>query len=209
MPSVRKNTKATSEGVSNAPSFVELVSKNNLCFSEKRLFNKLMKVEGFEFTDAEHDNGGKTKFGITEKTLRKYTDKRVDKLTIADAEYVVKQEFFIPLRIVDVSKVSERISYELLEFAYHSGISRSVKALQNGINAFTIDNEEIKVDGVIGNITIGALQTLKEKRAEIFRKGTLLSYFNVEQGYFYNEIIRANPTQKKWLRGWYLKRIQQ
>lgn len=86
---------------------------------------------------------------------------------------------------------SQTVADELFDTAVNMGVSRAVRFLQESL---VVLGEKIKVDGQIGPKTINAAN---KADAEM-----LVRLLNLFQGARYVEIVRADPTQNVFLRGW-------
>jgi lysozyme family protein len=81
------------------------------------------------------------------------------------------------------------------------GVKKSVEYLQRTINILNRnqrDYADIKVDGVIGNKTIEALQIC-------IKRNTATKVLNVINGFqvkHYLTLMERNPTDEKWI-GWF------
>jgi lysozyme family protein len=80
----------------------------------------------------------------------------------------------------------------LYDHGVNGGLARSVKLLQKAIN--NVYKANIKVDGVIGNVTIGWAN--KEKAKELGAE------FSKQRISYYKDLTVINPTYKKFLDGW-------
>lgn len=68
------------------------------------------------------------------------------------------------------------------------------------------DSSDLKVDGVYGSNTLGALKTYLAKRGKEGEK-VLVRVLNIMQGQRYIEICERNPTQEQFFYGWIANRI--
>lgn len=164
-------------------------------------FPELMKNEGGEkFTNIAGDKGGATKWGIILDTWKsKGYDKNKDgdidvedlKLsTIEDAAKIAKPFYWDKVQGDNIK--SQSIAEFLCDWAYNSGVSKAVSKVQQLLPP------TIKADGVIGQKTIEAINN--SNSLELFNK------LKASREAFYRAIVRSNPTQEKFLKGW-LNRI--
>jgi len=94
---------------------------------------------GYADRNIEDDPGGETKWGISKRSYP-YLDIR--NLTLNDAAIIYRRDFILPLASKDLSR---GVTYQLLDFAVHSGIPRAIKSLQAELR--------LKPDGIVGDIT--------------------------------------------------------
>ncbi|MSV03814.1 hypothetical protein GF531_13905, partial [Staphylococcus aureus] len=127
-------------------------------------------------TNIKGDRGGKTNFGIIEKTflepeykpLRdKFGIHRIEDVTKEFAYAFYKFGWWDRLRLEEVRAINPLIAERLLDIGVNGGRGTGVMYLQRIINLFN-DNQklypDIAVDGGMGPGTIGALRKLVEVR---------------------------------------------
>jgi lysozyme family protein len=96
---------------------------------------------------------------------------------------------------------NQAIANEVYDNAVNMGVKKSVEYLQRTINILNRnqrDYADIKVDGVIGNKTIEALQIC-------IKRNTATKVLNVINGFqvkHYLTLMERNPTDEKWI-GWF------
>ncbi|MFC1477250.1 glycoside hydrolase family 108 protein [candidate division KSB1 bacterium] len=103
---------------------------------------------------------------------------------------------------------SQPVAEELFDIAVNMGVRTAVRFLQETLNLLNRNQknyEDIVEDGIIG---INTLNTLSELLAlEHNDPSLLLKVINILRGDHYIAIMRKNPVQEKYARGW-LKRVQ-
>lgn len=104
-------------------------------------FDLLMKNEGGYVND-KYDAGGETKYGISKKAYP-YLD--IKSLTLQQAKDIYYRDYWGRCKC---DYLPDALSVAVFDYAVNSGIIRAIKDLQLSLN--------VKVDGVIGNQTIGA-----------------------------------------------------
>lgn len=157
-------------------------------------FTELMKIEGGYVNDLD-DYGGETKYGITKRTARLagYSGKMND-LTIEIAKEIYFKEFWKPYNYHLIE--NRLIAIEMLDQAVHFGPTLANKHLQQTLNQF---GKEIKIDGIVGPVTIENLNSFSQPY-------DLLLWINSLQFERYMLIIKKDFSQWKYFRGW-LKRV--
>jgi lysozyme family protein len=106
------------------------------------------EVEG-DYSDHKDDPGGKTRFGITEATARRfgYTgDMRELPLELAKRIYL--EEYWRPMRC---DELPEDVRYAVFDAAVNSGVGQSTLWLQRAAGA--------KPDGILGPQTLAAAKS--------------------------------------------------
>lgn len=134
---------------------------------------KTLKQEG-GLTDNVHDRGGITKYGISFKFLKsvnpKATREDIENLTKQQAKDLYKTYFWDKVKADKIK--SYPIASQLFDIAVNSGVSCAVRLIQQACNYF---NCNLIVDGIIGNKTINAINSLDEVLLNI-----MLYYYRYE-----------------------------
>jgi len=136
------------------------------------------------------DRGGRTNFGVTQKTYDAYNKERkisghidVSKITKKQASEIYKNEYFDKVK---GSQLPKDVALVVTDYAVHSGPSRSIKSLQKVLG--------VPQDGIIGQKTLNALK--KTSPLEVASK------VNEERRAYLKRIIKKDPTQKAFEKGW-------
>ena len=124
-------------------------------------FEVLMRVEG-GYVDDPNDKGGKTKYGISQKS---YPNIDIAILTKEEAKQIYYDDYWNRCKC---RFLPDCLSLAVFDFAVNSGNKTAIKKLQSCLG--------VKVDGVIGNQTIGACNRLPLKKL-------LDDYFNERVDY--------------------------
>jgi len=163
-----------------------------------------LNLEG-KYSDRKADAGGKTMYGITERTAREngYMGD-MKNLTLEEANRIYKTAYWDRLKLSDVE--DQDIANEIFDTAVNCGKTFAAVTVQRVLNAFNRygnDWKDITIDGRIGPITIKILNKAIKKR-----KDNLLKGLNVVQGNKYVELAE-NPNRRDELNinGWFANRI--
>lgn len=145
------------------------------------------------------DRGGKTKFGITHKTLKVYNKDMgenfvIDKIDLSVAMKIYRKYYWDALHLNNFR--SQAVANELFDTGVNMGIGTSAKFLQESCNL--LGHIPLKVDGRIGPLTINASDRINSV--------ILLKCLNGLQFEKYRKIIRLHPRQKVFFKGW-LRRV--
>lgn len=164
------------------------------------------------------DRGGSTNYGVTQGVARQngykgdmrdfskecYTEADVCAEKIYYTDYIVKPGF------VPVLAASEAVGEELVDTGVNMGPARPSKWLQESLNelcaphGFTV---KITTDGKIGNGTISAFTTCQTKMGKVRFCKAMLDSLDGKQKNMYDRIVRNNPSQRVFYKGWINHRI--
>lgn len=152
----------------------------------------ILKWEG-GFVNDPLDKGGATNKGVTLKTFKQFfgQDKTVDDLKkITDDQWlkIFKAGYWNPFKADEIWNQS--IANICVDWAYNSGAATAIRKVQEVLG--------VKVDGQFGP---KSLQTLNSKVPQ-----KLFNDIKQKRIDFVNNIVKKNPTQAKFLKGW-LNRI--
>ena len=160
------------------------------------LFKKILNFEGGYVNDPA-DSGGATNKGVTIGTWRnmgydKDNDGDIDAddvklITDADAEMVFKKGYWDKWKADKIKNQS--VAEILVDWVWASGI-HGIKIPQEILG--------VKNDGLVGNITLGALNAINQEY--IFNR-IKQSRIN-----FVNRLVERRPKDKRFIKGW-LNRI--
>lgn len=152
---------------------------------EQRFKDIFKHIQVWEGGDKLHnvsgDTGGWTKFGIAYNYNKQHFSSLDDfkKMTFDKAAEITYNNYYKPLQLDLVNRESQAM---LFDMAFNMGTKKAIVLAQRALG--------LEDDGVIGVKTKVALPNLsKEKLYE-------------ERIKFYNTIVKNNPTQKKFLKGW-------
>lgn len=159
------------------------------------------------------DRGGKTKFGITERTWIEYNratrcdlivpEKDVSQITRDEASKIYYMMYWRDMGLdeLDQAMVPQNVLNAVFDAGVHHGPAMGVKFLQMAYNGVRYDDGEfLREDGVLGSKTRGAISKFLFRAAN---ERALLSAYAMERGRYMFEIITKDRTQRKFIRGWY------
>jgi lysozyme family protein len=150
----------------------------------------LERTLGFEggTSDSAIDRGGFTFRGITQGLYDRWrrrkglTPNGVAFITDSEIRAIAREEFWDPCRCSDLP---DRVAGVVFDFAFNSGPSDAIEALQRGL--------AVKVDGVVGEKTIAAARAAGDRAALLTLKGRMAHI---------QEVIADDPPQLGNLEGW-------
>ena len=135
------------------------------------------------------DQGGKTKFGISQNANPGID---IENLTIAQAGDIYKKKYWNPIQ-ADLIK-SEKLAQVYFDMAVNLGTGQATKLLQRVLN---MNGAKLAVDGGMGPGTLAAMNKLGNSIAD-----SLI----LERIKFYNNLVAMDPQKySSSLKGW-LKR---
>ena len=159
-----------------------------------KLIPHILKWEGgAKYTNDPLDRGGATKYGVTIGTLQglKYDtnhDGKVDvddvkALQLEDFKKIIKRQYWDRWLADNINNQS--IANLLVDWVWGSGVN-GIKIPQRILG--------VPADGIVGDVTINALNSANQRYI----------YNKVWQARkeFYEKIVKNNPSQSKWLKGW-------
>ena len=160
----------------------------------------LLQDEG-GFSDDPKDHGGRTNYGITQRTLDSFREEHpelglpedVADLTEDEAGVIYHTDYWMFDGIE-----SQRVATKLLDMAANMGLRRAIKILQAAIMAES-GGLQLVLDGLLGPHT--------EQAANSCDETALLHELAVKSAEYYEAIVSREPDQARFLTGW-LRRAQ-
>lgn len=104
--------------------------------------------------DDKYDPGGKTKWGLSTRFLKKIGIKKVDIVTRDMMISIYSNYFWLPCKC---DKLFPYLSLAVFDCAVNQGVPRAIKILQKTLG--------VKVDGIIGPKTLSAASTIRSQLA--------------------------------------------
>ena len=167
---------------------------------------RVLKYEG-GYVDDPYDSGGETYRGISSRFHPDWKGWRIidsieDKSRLDENKELERlvEEFYFSLWKESLAKmvaaIDEDIAIEYFDSVVNMGYKAGVEILQQTINKFV--DKKIKVDGILGKLTLKALQESVDKAG----KDRLLFTYKVYRIKRYIKIVKKNPKNLKFLFGW-------
>lgn len=139
------------------------------------------------------DRGGATMIGVTIGTYRTYcTYKGRKRPTIIDLKNITYKEWRDIVHTLYWSKwkadliEDQDVANIVVDWVWASGQGIGIKRVQKILG--------VTADGIVGPKTLAAINTANPR--ELVKK-----VYDARAAHF-NAIVKANPSQKKWLKGW-------
>lgn len=157
---------------------MENTEKQELFFNEAIV--QVLKNEG-GYSNKSSDNGGATKYGITEKVARQngYTG-NMRYLPENKVREIYYKQYWLQSKADKVATISFNIAFLLFDFAVNSGVKNASKKLQIAINKIIKNintRKELKIDGIIGVKTLAEIEYLDENTLFLAYITEIIKYY--------------------------------
>lgn len=159
------------------------------------------------------DRGGATNYGVTEKVAKDAGYKgnmrtfpkscETEKDVCADKIYY---ETYI-LYLVPILKIDPAVGDELFDTGVNMGPVWPGRYVQEALNEVCAISPKLKVDGRIGNGTATRFAQCQTTIGKVSFCKTMLDKLDSKQKARYDYIVKRNPTQKVFYKGWINHRI--
>lgn len=172
-------------------------------------FTQVIVAEG-GYSDNKNDAGGQTNWGITIAVARAngFSGDMKD-LKQSDAQLIYKSQYWDTIKLDNISIFSTNVASELFDIGVNMGVGTAGKFLQRSLNLFNLSGSifaDMKVDGVIGPMTVAALGSFLQKRG-VVGEGVLLKSIRAMRAMRYVEIAEAEQKNETFIYGWFLNRV--
>lgn len=176
----------------------------------EKYLDELIKREG-GYVNNPADRGGATKYGITQAVARENGwNGNMKDLPLEFAKSIYRKQYWLEPRFDQVNALSPSVAEELLDTGVNCGTGFAKPLLQRALNLLNNQGKagwpDLKVDGVYGSATLGALKTYLSKRGKDGEK-VLVRVLNIMQGQRYIEICERNKSQEQFFYGWIANRV--
>jgi lysozyme family protein len=151
------------------------------------IFDKnILDLEGISNNNDPDDLGKLTKYGISQ---RQYPSINIESLTAPEALIILERDYwdFYNLSLISNQKLANKICQMFVNMRP----TGAATCVQLAIHAC---GKEINIDGILGSVTILALNSIDAK--------LILMSVKLELINFYLGRVMASPTQEKYLKGW-------
>lgn len=169
----------------------------------------LIRREG-GYVDHPADRGGPTMYGITELVARAYGySGPMQSMPRALAVQIYTERYWIDPKFHLVHDHSAAVAEELLDTGVNMGPMVASRFLQRALNVLNAQGKtypDIAVDGVIGRMTLAAMQAFLRHRGKDGHV-VLLRMLNAQQAVRYMEIAEGRSSQEDFMFGWILHRV--
>ncbi|MCK5615227.1 hypothetical protein KAR91_75890 [Candidatus Pacearchaeota archaeon] len=170
-------------------------------FNDAVLF--VLSNEG-QYSNVKHDKGGATNYGVSTRLL-KQIDKDINgdghvngkdaaALTKPGAIEIYKEHFWDHYKLDRISNIL--VAKKAFDLFVNMRGKAAGKILQRACKNCGLT---LKIDGIVGSKSVKAINSLSMFGVT---REKLLSEIRKEQASFYGAIVKANKTQRKFLKGW-------
>ncbi len=170
----------------------------------ERAFNFVIENEG-GLSENPNDSGGITNCGISlrflrevkEANLRRYgifeqvNENTIRNLTLDQIKLIYKGEFWEGSGLEEID--SRCISSYIFDMVVNLGSPQAIRCVQRGICAATFSRGQLLVDGLLGERTIGNINSIGEE---------LLPILVAIRAEFYRFLAATRPKDEVFLDGW-------
>jgi len=172
-----------------------------------KILERVLANEGGYANDP-NDPGGETIFGIsrrahgdTSPALWKLVDElkrdreafpanlEESNLARTIAAGIYRRDYWEPIHGDTLAATSERIAYQVFDFAVNAGVHRAAKTLQQAVNTCNSDRE-VHPDGIIGPRTLAGFE-----RAAAFREPLLWHTYRDLRAEYYTKLARKRGSR--------------
>ncbi len=161
--------------------------------NKEDIINKTLEAEG-GLVNHKNDKGGLTNYGITFNLYKRYFPEAraydFVRMTREQAYKFYEKAFYENYKLDKIPAAIRDIFYDM---SVNHGIRNATVMLQKSLTKL---KKRVIIDGIIGPNTLAAAEDISE--AQLFRK-TL----NDTRAEFYTAIIRRDPSQMVFKRGWF------
>jgi lysozyme family protein len=157
------------------------------------------------------DPGGETNHGITVAVARAhgYLGPMVD-LPASTALAIAKAAYWDEVAGDRLAALSSAVAFEVFDTHFNLWRGAAGQFLQRSLNALNGRGAywpDLRVDGAIGDATIGALAAFLERRRRDDGEAVLVRMLNSLQGADYVRQAEANPLKEDFVFGWFRHRV--
>jgi lysozyme family protein len=156
----------------------------------------IIAIEGEKEVNDSSDYGGETKYGISK---RQYPDLEINALTEQDAVDILKRDYWkkYSLDQIDNQGIANQVFFLFINMnPLHVGL-----VVQAAINACGRGIVTVKPDGIMGSITIRAVNALAD--------GWLSNRIRLEAISYYLQLTDHDASQIVNFRGWVRRALRQ
>jgi lysozyme family protein len=157
------------------------------------------------------DSGGETNHGITARIARAHGYiGSMRALPVDKARQIAKEQYWDIMRLDEVAALSVPIAEEMFDTGINAGQDTVVKFLQRCLNVANRGATlypDMKVDGLMGRVTINSLRLFLDLRGEN-GEIVMLRALNGLQAAYYTELAERREKDETFWFGWLLNRVR-
>ena len=149
-------------------------------------FKKTMGFEG-GYVDDKDDSGGETKYGISKKI---FPNLNIRELTLNEAKDIYNKNYWKKIKGDKIN--DQHVANNIFDCSVNIGVGSCVKIVQIIVN--------VKDDGIIGSITLNAINSLEPT--------CLVNMIKLKRIEYYKEICRKKKQNRKFFFGWVKRTLE-
>ena len=173
------------------------------------LIDEVIAREG-GYSDHPADKGGPTRWGITEAVARAHGYAgEMRAFPRAEAEAIYRRIYWLRPGLDRVAERAPALAAELFDTGVNMGPAVAATFLQRTLNALNrgaTDYPDMRVDGMIGPVTLAALDAFLRTRGDS-GETVLVKAADALQGERYVRLAEQRPANEAFLYGWLAHRI--
>ena len=174
-----------------------------------QLIDELIAREG-DFVDHPADNGGPTRWGITQAVARRHGyNGEMHTLPRQMAVAICKRVYWHAPAFDQLERLAPKLAAEMFDTGVNMGPRTAIGFLQRALNALNRngrDYTDIAIDRKIGPETLRAVQAFLRCRGPS-AEPVLTKAIDALQGAHYVHLAESRPAQEAFLYGWLANRI--
>lgn len=184
-------------------------------YTRAAIIADVMAFEG-GYSNHPGDAGGETNYGVTKVAalsrradlVRLFNwDGDMRHLTPAMASWIYQMDYWNPLSGDALMALGGKAPL-MVDLLYQAGVNMGVRVVsgffQTVLNVLNMDSAlypDLKVDGALGPVSVGAFQQLLAKRPNDGLKNAIF-LVTCEIGHQYTQICVQSSQQERWMAGW-------
>lgn len=156
-----------------------------------KVIPKLLEIEGVKYTNNPQDRGGETKFGISKK---QYSHLDIRNLTEAIAVAIYEKDYWLRYRL---NEIEDQVTANQIFFLIiNMDPLKAIEIVQEAVNS-TVEYPRLKVDGVLGSVTIAAINSVQKTMGFWVNDGIRIGAIR-----YYLAVTDRDNSQVINFRGW-------
>jgi lysozyme family protein len=160
-----------------------------------------------------NDRGGATNYGVTQEVARqagysgdmRYFPKHCSGSATICADGIYVEKYIVKPGFMPVIEADPAVGEELVNTGVNMGPGRPSKWFQQTMNE--LGGVGLTVDGRIGPKSVNAYRALQKNMGPVAACVATLNRLDLKQKLEYDRIVRVNPSQKVFYKGWINRRI--
>lgn len=187
------------------------VNKGGTAAAIALILGGIYAVEGGYVND-KADRGGATNYGVTEKVARaagyrgdmRFFPKHCDGPQTACADAIYLRDYIQRPGFMAVIEIEPAVGHELVDTGVNMGPARPIRWFEQSLADL---GQAVPINGRIDTDDIIAYRVLQQRKGAPTTCVQMLARLDARQEATYRTIVRKNPSQARFLKGWLNHRI--